>query len=105
MRLSPRDPQFGSWHLYLGVAELGQGHYDASIDELHKALDAGLRAYMVYGNLAAAYALDSKMEEARSALAEARRLNRSLTVKWAIAHSPDLPFLFEGLRKAGLPEE
>ena len=29
---------------------------DAAIDELHQALDAGFRAYMVYGNLAAAYA-------------------------------------------------
>jgi hypothetical protein len=38
-------------------------------------------------------------------LTEARRLNPSLTVKWAIAHSPNLPKAFEGMRKAGLPEE
>ena len=35
-----------------------------------------------YGALAAAYALDGKMEEATSALAEARRLNPQLTLKW-----------------------
>ena len=45
------------------------------------------------------------MDEAKPALAEARRLNPNLTVKWAIAHSPNLPKQFEGLRKAGLPEE
>jgi hypothetical protein len=45
------------------------------------------------------------MEEAKAALAEARRLNPGLTVKWVIAHAPNTPALFEGLRKAGLPEE
>jgi adenylate cyclase len=104
MRLSPRDPKIGSWQLQLGGAELEQGHYDAAIDELHKALDAGYRPWMVYRDLAAAYALEGKMDEAKSALADARRLNPGLTVKWAIAHSPNLPKSFDGLRKAGLPE-
>jgi hypothetical protein len=45
------------------------------------------------------------MEEAKTSLAEARRLNPNLTVKWLIAHAPNLPSYLEGLRKAGLPEE
>ncbi len=105
MRLSPRDPRMGTWLFYIGDAELEQGHYDAAIDELHKAIETGFRPYIPYAMLAAAYALDGKMDEAKSALAEARRLNPNLTVKWAIAHSPNLPKQFEGLRKAGLPEE
>ena len=105
MRLSPRDPKMGVWHMQLGGAELEQGHYDGAIDELRKALDVGYRTHIVYGNFAAASALEGKMDEAKSALAEARRLNPSFTVKWAIAHSPNLPRAFEGLRKAGLPEE
>jgi adenylate cyclase len=105
MRLSPRDPRTGIWHMQVGSAELGEGRYDASIDEQHKALDAGYRAYVPYALLAAAYALDGKMDEAKSALAEARRLNPSLTLKWAIAHSPNVPRAFEGMRKAGMPEE
>jgi hypothetical protein len=44
------------------------------------------------------------MDEARSALAEARRLHPSLNVKWLMAHAPTAPKLFDGLRKAGLPE-
>ena len=39
------------------------------------------------------------------ALAEALRLKPDLTMKWFVAHAPNLPKLFEGYRKAGLPEE
>ena len=105
IRLSPRDPRMGNWLFFIGSAELEQGHYDAAIDEFHKAIESGYRPYMPYANLAAAYALDGKMDDAKSAVAEARRLNPNLTVKWAIAHSPNVPKAFEGLRKAGLPEE
>jgi adenylate cyclase len=105
IRLSPRDPRMGNWLFFIGSAELEQGHYDAAIDEFHKAIESGYRPYMSYANLAAAYALDGKMDDAKSAVAEARRLNPNLTVKWAIAHSPNVPKAFEGLRKAGLPEE
>ena len=105
IRLSPRDPRIGLWLVTLGDAELGLGHFDAAVDEYHKAIDAGWRAYQPYRGLAAAYALDGKMEEATSALAEARRLNPQLTLKWEQTHSVNIPPLLEGLRKAGLPEE
>ena len=70
MRLSPRDPRIGLWLVTLADAELGLGHFDAAIDEYHKAIDAGWRAYQPYRGLAAAYALGGKMEEATSALAD-----------------------------------
>jgi len=105
MRLSPRDPRIGLWLVTLGDAELGLGHFDTAIDNYHKAIDAGWRAYQPYRSLAAAYALNGKMEEAASALAEARRLNPQLTLKWEQTHSTTFPQLTEGLRKAGLPEE
>lgn len=105
MRLSPRDPKIGAWHEGLGFAKFGLGHYAAAIDEYHKALDAGFRIYYVYTELAAALALEGKMEEAKTAVAEARRLNPKASVKDAIAKAPDVPPLFDGLRKAGLPEE
>jgi adenylate cyclase len=90
---------------YLGLAELAQGRYDTSIEEYQRAVDAGYLNYVADSQLAAALALDGKMEEARTALAEARRLNPKLTVKWMIDHNPSLPPLFDGLRKAGLAEE
>ena len=103
MRLSPRDPAIGMFHVILGDAELGLGHFDAAIDEYHNAIDASYRVFFAYSNLAAAYALEGKMDEAKTALAEARRIFPNLTVKWMIAHTPNLPPVFQGLRKAGLP--
>jgi adenylate cyclase len=105
IRLSPRDPRIGLWRVSLGDAELGLRHYGAAIDEYNKAIDAGWRAYQPYRGLAAAYALDGKMEEATPALAEARRLIPQLNLKWVQTHAVSTSALLEGLRKAGLPEE
>ena len=105
MRLSPRDPFAGFWYVFLGDAELGLGHFDAAIDAYHKSIDLGYRAFQPYVDLAAVYALQGKMEEATPALAEARRLNPKLTIKWLQTVAPNLPPLFEGVRKAGLPQE
>ena len=105
MRLSPRDPETPNRLINLGMAELGLGRSDAAIDEFQKAIDAGAHYFIPYVNLAAAYALAGKMDEAKSALAEGRRLNPNLTVKWLTNHAPNLPPLFDGLRKAGLAEE
>jgi hypothetical protein len=43
--------------------------------------------------------------DAKAELNEARRLNPAITIKWMKEHSPNLPTVFDGLRKAGLPEE
>ena len=91
--------------MILGDAELGLGHFDAAIEKYHNAIDAGYPVYFAYSNLAAAYALEGKMDEAKTALGEARGIFPKLTIKWMIAHTPNLPHVFEGLRKAGLPEE
>jgi adenylate cyclase len=105
MRLSPRDPFVGGWHLGIGDAELGLGNFDAAIEAYHQTIDLGYRAFQPYVDLAAAYALKGNLDEAKVALAEARRRNPQLTVKWLKTVAPDLPPLFEGVRKAGLPEE
>jgi adenylate cyclase len=105
MRLSPHDPFMLFWPIYLGDAELGLGHFDAAIDAYHRSIDLGFRAFAPYVDLAAAYALQGKMEDAKTALAEARRLYPQLTVKWLQSVAPNIPNLFEGARKAGLPEE
>ena len=105
MRLSPRDPYAGVFHVDVGDAEISLGHFDVAINEYQKALDSGQRGFFVYTNLAAAYAQAGKMDEAKAALAEARRLNPAITIKWMTEHTPNLPAVFEGLRKAGLAEE
>ena len=103
IRLSPRDPQVGLRHVIVGDAEVGLRRLDAAIEEYRKAVDVGYRNRVV--NMAGAYALQGKMEEAKSVLAEALRANPKLTLKMLMDRSLVPPALAEGLRKAGLPEE
>ena len=103
IRLSPRDPQVGLRHVIVGDAEVGLRRLDAAIEEYRKAIDVGYRNRVV--NMAGAYALQGKMEEAKSVLAEALRANPKLTLKMLMDRSLVPPALAEGLRKAGLPEE
>jgi tetratricopeptide (TPR) repeat protein len=107
MSLSPRDPSNGWFHWQLGIAEFGLGHFDAAIDEYNKSIDLGLRLFWPYAGLAVTYALVDKMDEAKSALAEGRRLNPKLTIKWAtpIVPPPLLAKSLEGMHKVGMPEE
>jgi adenylate cyclase len=105
MRLSPRDPGSGFWHVQLGDVALNAGQLDLAIDEYHRAIDLGFRTFIPYGNLAAVHALQGKEDQSKAELAEALRLKPDLTMKWFVAHAPNLPKLFEGYRKAGLPEE
>ena len=60
-----------------------------------------LRLSYGYGHLSAAYAHAGKMDDAKAALAEARRLNPAISVKWMTEHTPNLPAVFDGVRKAG----
>jgi hypothetical protein len=63
-----------------------------------------------YTGLAAAYALEERMSEAKDVLAEARRINPKATVKYLVTHERPwvawyMPNLLNGLKKAGLPYE
>jgi len=91
MRLSPRDPSVGGWHNFLCLAELGLGHYDGAISEASNALDAGYRIFLVHVFLAAAHALKGEMAEAKTALAEACRLNPELTAKSMAERYTNIP--------------
>jgi adenylate cyclase len=105
MRLSPRDPSIGSFRDVKGDAEVCLGHSDAAIDEFRQAIDSGYRSFFLYAELSAAYAQAGRMDETKAALAEARRLNPKLSVKWYVVHFTPPQALLEGLRKAGLQEE
>ena len=88
----------------MGGAELGLGRTDAAIDEYHKSIDAG-GTFAPFAGLAASNALEDRMDEAKAALAEAQRLQTPLVLKYLIMVAPNIPPLFEGLRRVGLPEE
>ena len=105
MRLSPRDPAMSQWFNLRADTELGLGRFDEALEDAKNAVDGGYHVFYAYLNLAAAAAFKGEMDEAKAAMAEARRLNPNLSVKWLLHHKPVLQFAFDGLRKAGLPEE
>ena len=103
--LSPRDPFSGIWYMHLGLAEFCRGRLDAAIEQLKRAINSGFPTYFPYAMLAGAEAARGNAAEAKSALAEARRLNPQLTIKSFAETMPALPIVIDGLRKAGLSEE
>jgi adenylate cyclase len=108
MKISPRDPNIGIWHMEIGKALLALTRYDAAVQEGLKAIDSGYRTPQSYAGLAAFYAAADKMPEAKAAMAEAMKLEPELSVAWFHAHIPafidSTPGMLECLRKAGLPE-
>jgi tetratricopeptide (TPR) repeat protein len=103
--LSPRDPLSGIWYLYLGFAEICRDRLDAAIEQIKRAVYSGYPTYITYSMLAGAEAAKGNDAEAKSALAEARRLFPQLTIKWLLTETPTPSIVIDGLRKAGLPEE
>ena len=103
--LSPRDPLSGIWYGYLGIAEFCRGRLDAAIEQFKRAIYSGYPTYITYALLAGAEAAKGNDAEAKLALAEARRLNPQLTIKWLLTETPTPSIVIDGLRKAGLPEE
>jgi adenylate cyclase len=104
-RLSPRDPLTGIWHMQSGLAQFCLERLDAATDEIRQGIDAGYRTFNIYGALASIEAIRGNESEAKAALAEALRLNPQLTIKRVEQIWKDRPPFFDGLRKAGLPEE
>ena len=105
MLLSPRDPAMGQWFNLRADPELGLGRFDEALEDAKKAIEGGHRVFYTYLNLAAAHAFKGEMDEAKAAMAEARRLKPDLSIKWLMKHKPVLQFAFDELRKAGLPEQ
>ena len=67
--------------------------------------NSGYPTYITYSMLAGAEAAKGNDAEAKSALAEARRLFPQLTIKWLLTETPTPSIVIDGLRKAGTTEE
>ena len=105
MKLSPRDPEMGRWHWIKGRTFNYMGRYQDVIREEQVALDSGFSNWSAYSHLAVAYAFLDRQSEAEAAVAQARKLSPKLTIKWLRARLDVPEVYFEGLRKAGLPDE
>ena len=102
---SPHDPDLARWHYIKGKALNYMGRYQDAIMEHQAALDNGYSNWAVYAQLAVAYASMGQQERAEAAVAQARESNPKLTIKWLRGRLEEPSVIFEGLRKAGLPEE
>jgi adenylate cyclase len=105
IKLSPRDPEMGRWHMIKGMTYNYMGRYENTVLEEQAALNSGYSTWTVYVHLAVAYAFLGRQSEAEAAAAQARKLNPKLTIKWYGSRLDAPETIHEGLRKAGVPEE
>jgi tetratricopeptide (TPR) repeat protein len=99
------ENQMGRWHMVKGMTYNYMGRYEDAILQEQAALDSGYSTWTVYVHLAVANAFLGRQSEADAAVAQARKLNPKLTVKWYGARLDAPETIHEGLRKAGVPEE
>jgi adenylate cyclase len=116
IRLNPYDPNISIAYWALGTCYLLMGQLDEAINELRKARAANARLWFPHLYLAGAFGLESNLDEARLALAEATKLNPAIKSlarmrgqnpwltnprHWALQEQT----LNVGLQRAGLPQE
>jgi TolB-like protein/class 3 adenylate cyclase len=115
LRLSPRDTLAYIWMNMAALAKLHLGSYEQAVAWFRRSKEANRNYSSAYFNMAAALAHLGRLDEGRSAVQAGLALNPAYTVSrvraaWT-ARSTDPTFLaeiepiFEGMRKAGLPEQ
>jgi TolB-like protein len=109
MRLSPLDTEMFRMQTGIAFAHLIARRFDAACLWAEKAYRDVPGFMLAAAAIAASCALAGRMDEARRAMADVRRLDPALRIatldRWLHFHRPEDSALFaEGLRKAGLPE-
>jgi Flp pilus assembly protein TadD len=115
MRLSPRDTWAYRWMSAAAVAKLHLGSYEEAVTWFRRAIEANRNYPHPNFLLAAALAQLGRIAEARSAIKVGLALNPTFTISRAhaawTAMSDDPTYfaqlgpIFDGLRKAGVPEQ
>jgi TolB-like protein/DNA-binding SARP family transcriptional activator/Tfp pilus assembly protein PilF len=115
MRLNPQDPNIAEHFFTLGTAEALLGRSDEAIASLQRANAANPRLWYAHLNLAAAYGMQQRIDDAKRELAESLRLRPEFASLEAIrAAMPQYDCLLRlaqaqqtvltGMRRAGLPD-
>ena len=107
LRLSPLDPLHYNSLFGIGIACFFKGDYKEAARWIEKALFEKPTATWAYRTLAAAYAKDGRIEDARKTLGKLLRDFPDITIAKAIAVLPrfmDYGAYREGLRLAGMAE-
>jgi Flp pilus assembly protein TadD len=115
LRISPRDTMAYSWMTNVGLAKFHLASYEQAITWLRRAIEANRNYPLPHFVVGSALAQLGRTEEARSAVESGLALSPDFTISraralWAAmsdnpAYLAGLEPVFEGLRKAGLPEE
>ena len=114
LRLSPRDTLAHTWMNNVGLAKLHLGSYEQAVGWFRRAIETNRNFPVTYFRLAAALAQLGQLDEAHSAVKAGLALNPAFAISRAradwTARSDDPTYLarlesiFDGLRKAGVPE-
>jgi TolB-like protein/class 3 adenylate cyclase len=115
LRLSPRDTLAYIWMSIAGDANNHLGSWERAVAWFRRAIEANRNYPTVYFNLAAALALLDRLDEAHSAIKAGLALNPAFSIARARAartarsdnptYLAQLEAIFEGIRKAGVPEQ
>ena len=115
LRLSPRDTMAYSWMTNAGLAKNHIGNWVQAVAWFRRSIEANRNYPPAYFNLAAALAQLGRLDEAHSAVRAGLALNpaynvaRRLAFWTAMSDNPSylaqLEPIFEGMRKAGVPDE
>jgi tetratricopeptide (TPR) repeat protein len=112
LRLSPRDTGAHVWMAIAGVAKLVLCRDEKAVTWLRRAIEANRNYPMAHLWLAAALAHLGRLTEARASAQAALAIHPSFTIaRFCAGAASDNPIylaqrerLFDGLRKAGVPE-
>jgi tetratricopeptide (TPR) repeat protein len=114
LRASPRDTMAYNWMAFAGLAQLHLGSWEQGVACFRRAIEANRNYPLAYFWLAAALAQLGRLDEARLAVKGGLALNSTFAISrarsgWtAIINNPthlaQLEPIFEGMRKAGVPE-
>ncbi len=109
IKLSPRDPNMGSFVVRIADAHLFMHQYDNAVDWAKKALRQPNFQWSRYAVLIAALGHLGRLREAGQYLEELRELRPDFSMTFVqdthlITGASDMDHYLEGLRKAGLPD-
>ena len=113
LRISPRDQDAFVWFAYLATAKLYLGKHDEAIEDYRRSQECNRNHPLVFLYLGAALALADRVEDARAEVREGLKRLPEFTIRtFREGTLSDNPIyleqrerLYEGMRKAGVPEE
>ena len=111
-RFSPRDSTAWGWVLYVGLANFHLGRDEGALERFNRSKELNANSPVTRFCLAAALAHLDRLDEAREAARACLQLNPSFTIaRFRSQTNSDHPVylagrerMYEGLRKAGMPE-